>query len=439
MAFEGLTGKLQSVISRITGRGKLTESDVREAMREVRLALLEADVNYLVVKDFINRVTARAIGADVLESLTPGQQVVKIVYEEMTELMGAKNVKIAVASTPPTVIMLAGLQGVGKTAAAAKLALYLRKQGKTPLLAACDVHRPAAIRQLQVLGQNIAVPVFEKGQQKVETTAAEAVSEAKRKGFDTVIIDTAGRLHIDTEMMDELKAVKARAKPHEVLYVVDAMAGQDAVNSAKAFLENIGFDGIVLTKLDGDARGGAALSVKAVTGKPVKFAAVGEKPGDFEPFHPERMASRILGMGDVLTLVEKAQDAIDVKTAQELEKKLRKQQFTLEDFLGQFKQIRSMGSLGDVLGMLPGGMKPGAQDVDEKEMTRMEAIIFSMTTQERRDPSILNGSRRRRIASGSGTSVQEVNRLLNRFESVQKMMKQLSGPTGKRGRGAFPF
>jgi signal recognition particle subunit SRP54 len=439
MPFENLMGKLQSVLGKLTGRGKLTEPDIKEAMREVRLALLEADVNYLVVKDFINKVSARAVGADVLESLTPGQQVIKIVHEELTEMMGAKNTKIAVSSSPPTVILLAGLQGVGKTTVAAKLALHLRKQGKNPLIVACDIHRPAAIKQLQVLGQSINVPVFEKGQQKADVTASQAIEEAKKKLYDTVIIDTAGRLHIDEEMMEEIKAVRARSKPHEILLVVDAMAGQDAVNTAKAFHESLGIDGIILTKLDGDARGGAALSIKAVTGKPIKFAGMGEKLSDFEPFHPERMASRILGKGDVLTLIEKAQDAMDVKKAGELEKKLRKHEFTLEDFLDQFQQIRSMGSIGDVLGMIPGGSKVKADDVDEDEMKRMEAIIFSMTLQERREPGILNASRRRRIARGSGTSVQDVNRLLNQYDSVQKMLKQFSGAGAKRGRLPFPM
>ncbi len=438
MPFEGLMGKLQYALRKITGRGKLSENDIKEAMREVRIALLEADVNFLVVKDFINKVSARAVGQEVMESLTPGQHVIKIVHDELTTLMGSKNAKIPIAPAPPTVIMMAGLQGVGKTTAAAKLAQHFKKQGKAPLMAACDIQRPAAIKQLQVLGKGIDVPVYEKGQQPAPKTALEAVNEAKRTGRDIVIIDTSGRLHIDAEMMEELKEVKARSKPHFVLFVIDAMAGQDAVNVAKSFDESIGLDGIILTKLDGDARGGAALSVKAVTGKPIVFAGTGEKISDFEPFHPDRMASRILGMGDVLTLIEKAQTSIDEKKAEELERKLRKQQFTLEDFLDQMHQLRNMGSLSDILGMIPGGAKISAADIDESQMKRFEAIICSMTVQERQEPSVLNGSRRKRIAAGSGTSVQEVNRLLNQFEAAQKMMKQFQGGGGRHGRLPFP-
>ena len=442
MAFETLSGKLQSVFNKISKKGKVTEKDVKETMREVKLALLEADVNFVVVKDFIKCASERAAGKDVLESLTPGQQIIKIVNEELTELMGAKSGKLNIAPKPPTVILMAGLQGAGKTTMCAKLAYWLKKQGKSPLLAACDVYRPAAIDQLQKLGSKLRVPVFEMGRSDPVDIAAKALDHARKSFLDTVIIDTAGRLHIDDEMMDELKRVKEKAEPHNVLLVVDAMTGQDAVNAAKAFNDAVELDGVILTKLDGDARGGAAISVKAVTGKPILFAGVGEKIEDIEPFHPERMASRILGMGDVLTLIEKAQDAFDEKKAAELERRIKSQQFTLNDYLDQFAQLKKMGSLTDVMGMIPGlSGKVSATDIDEKELERMQAIIKSMTAAERENPSILNASRRKRIAAGSGTTIQNVNRLLNQFEGTKKLMKQLTegGKGGRKNRLKFPF
>ncbi|MFZ5975907.1 MAG: signal recognition particle protein [Bacillota bacterium] len=442
MAFETLTGKLQSVFKKISKKGKVTEKDVKETMREVKLALLEADVNFLVVKDFIKRTSERATGQDVLESLTPGQQIIKIVNEELTALMGSKGSKLNTAPKPPTVILMAGLQGAGKTTMCAKLAYWLKKQGKSPLLAACDVYRPAAIDQLKKLGEKLQVPVFEMGQADPVKIADAALEHARKSFFDTVIIDTAGRLHIDEEMMNELKRVEKKVEPHNMLLVVDAMTGQDAVNAAKAFNDAVRLDGVILTKLDGDARGGAALSVRAVTGKPILFAGIGEKIEDIEPFHPERMASRILGMGDVLTLIEKAQDAFDEKKALELERRIKSQQFTLGDYLEQFAQMKKMGSITDVLGMIPGlSGKVSAADIDEKEIERMEAIIKSMTIAERENPSILNASRRRRIAAGSGTTIQHVNRLLNQFESTKKLMKQLTegGKGGKKSRMRFPF
>lgn len=436
MAFEGLSEKLQNVFKKLSGRGRLNEKDVKEAMREVKLALLEADVNYKVVKDFIGSVTERAVGQDVLESLTPGQQVIKIVNEEMTKLMGEQHVRPQFGSKTPAVFMLAGLQGAGKTTMAGKLALYLKKQyGKNPLLAACDIYRPAAIKQLQLVGEKAGVKVFERGQDDPVKTAQAAVAEAERLGMDVVIVDTAGRLHIDEDMMAELVRIKTKLEPAEILLVVDAMTGQDAVNVAKTFDETLGVTGVILTKLDGDTRGGAALSIRAVTGKPVKFSGIGEKLEDIEPFHPDRMASRILGMGDVLSLIEKAQTAFDEKKAQELEKKIRSATFTLDDFLDQFTQIKKMGSIEDVLGMMPGmgGKMAGAQ-VDEKALAHTEAIIRAMTVQERANPDILNASRRRRIAKGSGTSVQEVNRMMNQFESIRKLIKQFSG----KKKGKFP-
>ncbi len=446
MAFEGLSSKLQNVFKKLSGKGKLSEKDVKEAMREVKLALLEADVNFTVVKSFVNAVTERAVGAEVLESLTPGQQVIKIVNEEMTKLMGGTNAKVEFGSTTPAVILLAGLQGAGKTTMAGKLAAYLSKQyGKSPLLVACDIYRPAAIKQLQVVGEKAGVPVFERGQSDPVETAKLGIEYARRNLKDLVIIDTAGRLHIDGDMMAEIAAVREAVNPSEILLVIDAMTGQDAVNVAKAFNDTLELTGVIVTKLDGDTRGGAALSVKAVTGKPIKFSGTGEKLTDIEPFHPDRMASRILGMGDVLTLIEKAQTAFDEKKAVELEAKLRKDEFTLEDYLDQFEQMKNMGSMQDILGMIPGmdASKLGNVEIDEKQMARMQAIIRAMTPQERRRPDILNASRRKRIARGSGTSIQEVNRLLNQYEASRKMMKQLTnmgkGGRFKKGKKRFPF
>lgn len=442
MAFENLSEKLQAVFKNLTRRGRLTETDVKEAMREVRIAFLEADVNFKVVKDFVKSVTERAVGQDVLTSLTPGQQVIKIVNEQMIELMGGTHSKLTVSSKPPTVIMLCGLQGAGKTTMAAKLGMMLKKQGKKPLLAACDIYRPAAIKQLQVVGGQAGVPVFEQGTQDPVKTAQNAIKEAQRLVYDTVIIDTAGRLHIDDALMQELERVKQVVQPAEVLLVVDAMTGQDAVNVSEQFNSRLGLTGVILTKLDGDTRGGAALSVRAVTGQPIKFAGVGEKLSEIEPFHPERMASRVLGMGDVLSLIEKAQENFDMLEAQKLEQKLRTQKFTLEDFLAQFTQIRKMGGAGQVLKMLPGvAGKINEEDMDESQMDRMEAIILSMTPKERENPGILNASRRKRIAAGSGTSVQQINQLIRQFEQIQQMMKQFSGNKrfGKKGRMRLPF
>lgn len=446
MIFEGLAEKLQNALGNLKKKGKLSEKDVDLAMREVKMALLEADVNFKVVKDFIKVVKERAIGSEVMESLTPGQQVVKIVNEELSALMGGVNSKLTYSPKPPTVIMLVGLQGAGKTTTAAKLGSYLRKQGKNPLLVACDIYRPAAIKQLKVVGQQVGVPVFtmENGEKPEEITK-NALGFAKENGKDIVIIDTAGRLHIDEVLMDELKNIKTLARPSEILLVVDSMTGQDAVNVSQSFNEVLGIDGVILTKLDGDTRGGAALSIKAVTQKPIKFTGMGEKLDDLEPFYPDRMASRILGMGDVLTLIERAQDAIDEKKAKELEEKMRKQEFTLDDFLDQMSQMKKMGPLKQILEMLPGmGAMKQLKDleVDEKEVARVEAIIKSMTKQERREPAIINGSRRKRIANGSGTKVEEVNRLLKQFEQSKKMMKQLMDMTkgGKKGgKLKFPF
>lgn len=448
MAFEGLSGKLQNIFKNLRGKGKLNEKDVEQAMREVRMALLEADVNYKVVKDFIGKIKERAIGSEVLESLTPGQQVIKIVHEEMTQLMGGSSSRLNIASKPPTIIMMVGLQGSGKTTSSSKLARYLKKQGRSPLLAACDIYRPAAIKQLQVLGEQLEIPVFSMGDQKSPVDIAKAAKAyAEKQGLDTVIYDTAGRLHIDEELMQELKEIKVNCKPHEILLVVDAMTGQDAVNVAETFNQSLGLDGIVLTKLDGDTRGGAALSVKAVTGKPIKFTGMGEKLDALEPFFPDRMSSRILGMGDVLTLIEKAQAAVDVKKAEELERKLRKAEFTLEDFLEQIQQMKSMGPINQIMDMIPGmGKMKGLKDVEinDKDVKHTEAIIHSMTPRERRTPEIINGSRRKRIARGSGTSVQEVNKLLKQFEQTQKMLKQMSQMQqgikgGKKGGFKLPF
>ncbi|RAL26178.1 signal recognition particle protein [Thermoflavimicrobium daqui] len=448
MAFEGLAERLQAVMQKLRGKGKVTEADVKEAMREVRLALLEADVNFKVVKSFVNRVKERAIGQEVLQSLTPGQQVIKVVNEELTELMGGEQSKLAKSNRPPTVIMMVGLQGAGKTTTTGKLARFLTKQNHRPLLVAGDVYRPAAIRQLQVLGEQLETPVFSLGDKEDPVKIAEqGIAHAKENNHDYVIIDTAGRLHIDESMMDELKAIREKVSPDEILLVVDAMTGQDAVNVAESFNNEMGLTGVVLTKLDGDTRGGAALSVKAVTDCPIKFVGMGEKTDALEPFFPDRMASRILGMGDVLTLIEKAQQAVDAEKAKDLERKMRTQTFTLEDFLDQLQQVRKMGPLEDMLTMLPGaGQLKGLKNfkVDEKQIGRVEAIIQSMTQQEKLHPEIINASRRKRIANGSGTTVQDVNRLLKQFEDMKKMMKQFSSMTQKakkkkRGGFRFPF
>lgn len=440
--FEGLSGKLQNTINKFRGKGRVTEKDVKEMMREIKLALLEADVNFKVVKDFIAKVSERAVGQDVLESLTPGQQVIKIVNEELVDLMGKVASKLTFANNQPTVYMMVGLQGSGKTTTSGKLASLLRKQGKKPLLVACDVYRPAAVKQLQVVGNQLGIPVFAiEGNTDPVYIAKEALKQANSKLYDIVIIDTAGRLHINEELMEELENIKKAVHPQEILLVIDSMTGQDAVNVAESFNQKLGVDGLILTKLDGDTRGGAALSVKAVTGKPIKFACIGEKLSDIEPFHPERMASRILGMGDVLSLIEKAQDAFDEKKAIELQKKIRSQQFTLDDFLDQMQQVKKMGPLNQVLGMIPGMNNKALQDVevDEKGLSHIEAIIKSMTAKERNDPSILNGSRRKRIAAGSGTTVQEVNRLLKQFEDMKKLMKMMSGTGKKGGKGLGRF
>ena len=431
MAFEGLSEKLQGALRKMTGKGKLTEQTVKEGMREVRMALLEADVNYAVAKDFIKKVTEKCVGQEVLASLTPGQQVIKIVSEEMTELMGGTNARLTWSSSLPTIYMLCGLQGAGKTTMAAKLAGYLAKQGKKPMLAACDIYRPAAIKQLQVVGEQVKVPVFEKGTQDPVRTAKEAVEYARYYGRDVLIIDTAGRLHIDTELMDELARIKEAVKPQEILLVVDAMTGQDAVNVAKAFNEKLSVDGVILTKLDGDTRGGAALSVRAVTGKPIKFSGIGEKLTDIEPFHPDRMASRILGMGDVLTLIDKASEAFDEHDVDKLARKARTADLTLEDFLEQMQSMKKIG-LKSMIEMLP-GMSGKDIDVDENAMKKPEAIIRSMTPKERRNPGILNASRRKRIAAGSGTTVQDVNQLIRQFEQSKQLMKQMTQMKGGKG------
>lgn len=436
--FEGLSGKLQNTINKFRGKGRVTDKDVKDMMREIKLALLEADVNFKVVKDFITRISERAVGQDVLESLTPGQQVIKIVHEELIDLMGKVPAKITFSNKPPTIYMMVGLQGAGKTTTSGKLGNILRKQGKNPLMVACDVYRPAAVKQLQVLGNQLNIPVFAiEGNKNPVHIAKEAVEYAKSKLNDIIIIDTAGRLHINEELMDELENIKNAVHPQEILLVVDSMTGQDAVNVADSFNKKLGVDGLILTKLDGDTRGGAALSVKAVTGKPIKFAAMGEKLNDLEPFYPDRMASRILGMGDVLSLIEKAQDAFDEKKALEIERKLRTQQFTLDDFLEQMQQVKKMGPMNQILGMMPGMNSKAMKDidVDEKKMSHVEAIIKSMTAKERNDPSIINGSRRKRIAAGSGTTVQEVNRLLKQFDEMRKMMKMVADVGRKGGRG----
>ncbi len=425
MAFEGLSEKLTNVFKRLKSRGKLSEPDVKEAMREVRLALLEADVSYKVVKDFVSKVSERAVGEDVLKSLTPAQMVVKIVNEELVSLMGNSNAKINIPSKPPCIIMMCGLQGSGKTTHAAKLAKFFKEQGHRPLLVACDIYRPAAINQLQVVGEKPGVKVFEMGQINPVKISTEALKYAKDYGHDMVLIDTAGRLHIDIELMDELKNIKSEVSPHEIMLVVDAMTGQDAVNVAKAFDEALGITGVLMSKLDSDTRGGAALSVLSVTGKPIKFVGMGEKLDEFEQFHPERMASRILGMGDILTLIEKAETVVDAKEAERLTKKLQDSTFDMNDLLDQLKQIQKMGSIKNIISMLPGvGDKVKDIDVDEKQFSRIEAVITSMTNQERAKPSIINPSRKKRIAKGSGTKVEDVNRLIKQFEQMNQLMKQ---------------
>ncbi len=449
MAFEGLSEKLSAAFKKLRGKGRLSEADVKEAMREIRLALLEADVSYKVVKQFIAQVTEKAVGADVLEALSPAQMIIKIVNQELTELMGGSSSKLTIAPKPPTVIMMVGLQGAGKTTNGAKLAGFMKqKNGKRPLLAACDIYRPAAIEQLEVVGSQLDIPVFQMGQTNPVDIAKAAVEHAKQHGNDMVFLDTAGRLHVDEELMDELKNIKAAVEPTEILLVVDAMIGQDAVNAAKAFDDALDIDGVVLTKLDGDARGGAALSIKAVTGKPIKFVGMGEKLDQIEVFHPDRMASRILGMGDVLSLIEKAEQSFDQKKAAELQEKLRKNKFTLTDFYEQMAQIKNMGSLSDIAGMIPGIKASDLEGatMDDKLLQRMEAIILSMTPYERENPSVLNSSRKKRIAAGSGTQVADVNRLLKQFEMLQTMTKQFAGggkmPRGMRKlmgkRGGFP-
>lgn len=433
MAFEGLSDKLEAAFKRLRSKGSLTEADVRDAMREVRLALLEADVNYKVAKEFTAKVTERAIGAQVMESLTPAQMVIKIVNEELVELMGGTSAKLNIAPHPPTIVLMCGLQGSGKTTHCAKIALMLKNQGHRPLLVACDIYRPAAIKQLQVVGEKAGVPVFEMGTENPVTIAREAIKLAKDKAYDFVFLDTAGRLHIDETLMDELKNIKAEVHPHEILLVVDAMTGQDAVNVAAAFNEALGIDGIVLTKLDGDTRGGAALSARAVTGKPIKFVGVGEKIGDLDFFHPDRMASRILGMGDVLSLIEKAEVSLDKEKTSKLEKRMLENKFDLNDLLDQFTQIRKMGSVKDTLGMLPGiGKKIQNVDIDERQFDRMQAIILSMTKKEREKPDVINPSRKKRIAAGCGLKVEDVNRLLNQFRQMQKMFKQMGGKNYKK-------
>ena len=442
--FGNLTEKLANAFKRFRSKGKLTEADVREGMREVKLALLEADVNFKVVKDFIKAVTERAVGAEVLESLLPAQQIVKIVNEELIRLMGSESGKLQIASNPPTVVMMVGLQGAGKTTHTGKLAAMYKQKGKRPLLVACDVYRPAAVDQLTVVGKSVDVPVFSMGTRISPVEIAKAgIEHAKKNGYDLVFIDTAGRLHIDEELMEELVRIKTATSPSEILLTVDAMTGQDAVNVAQSFHEQLDITGVVLTKMDGDTRGGAALSVRYITGKPIKFVGTGEKMDAIEAFHPDRMASRILGMGDVLSLIEKAEAAFDEKQAKDLERKFREQSFTLDDFLQQMRQLKKMGNLDQLLGMLPGANTAAMKDlhVDEKQMARTEAIILSMTRQERDRPDIINGSRRKRIAHGSGTQVEDVNRLLKQFEQMKKMMKQFSGMGKRRGFGGMrlPF
>ena len=444
MAFEGLTEKISATFKKLRGKGRLKESDVKEAMREIRMALLEADVSYKVCKDFTKAVTERCVGADVLESLTPAQMIVKIVNEELCKLMGSDAKHITINPKGPTVVMLVGLQGAGKTTNGSKLAGLMKRQGKNPLLVACDIYRPAAITQLKVCGEKLGIPVFDKGTQNPVVTAREAVLYARQHGHDMVFLDTAGRLHVDEVLMDELKNIKAAVSPDEIMLVVDAMTGQDAVNAAESFNQWLDIDSVMLSKLDGDARGGAALSVRAITGKPIKFAGIGEKLEDIEAFHPDRMASRILGMGDVLSLIEKAEKAFDEKKAAELEERLRSNKFTLKDYYDQLVQLKSMGPLEDLLAQMPGGANLKGVKVDEKAMVRTEAIILSMTPKERENPNIIAASRKKRIAAGAGVKVEDVNKLLKSFEQMQKIMKQFSGPgAGKkmkrmsRGMGGF--
>ncbi|MBQ5659087.1 MAG: signal recognition particle protein [Peptococcaceae bacterium] len=443
MAFDGLGDKLQDIFKRMKGQGKISEKDLKAVMREVKVALLEADVNYKVVKQFVDNVTNRAVGEEVMESLTPGQQVVKIVHDELTQLLGGTQSKLTINPKPPTVIMMVGLQGSGKTTTSGKLGKLLKKQGKRPLLTACDVYRPAAIKQLQVLGEQLDIPVYTLGDKISPVDIAKgAIEHAKSHGNDIVILDTAGRLHIDEVLMEELKNVKEVAQPTEILLVVDSMVGQDAVNVADSFNELLDITGVVLTKLDGDTRGGAALSIKTITGKPIKFAGMGEKLDALEPFHPDRMASRILGMGDVMTLIEKAQETVDQKKAEEMTKKLMKAEFTLEDYLDQMEQLQNMGNINSMLEMMPGMSKNKLKDIqiDERDMARTKAIILSMTPAERRNPKIINGSRRKRIAAGSGMKVQDVNRLLKQYEQSQVLMKQFGGmATGKKGKKGGKF
>lgn len=439
--FAGLQEKLAEAFKKFRNKGKLTESDVKEGMRAVKMALLEADVNFKVVKEFVGKVTERAVGSEVLESLVPYQQVIKIVNEELTALMGSTESKIKIASKPPTVIMMVGLQGAGKTTQSGKLAGLFKRQGKNPLLAACDVYRPAAITQLQIVGDKLGIPVYTEGDKVSPVKIAKnAVRHAEKNGYDMVFIDTAGRLHLDEAMMDELLNIKKETEPSEILLVVDAMTGQDAVNVAKAFDEKLDITGVVMTKLDGDTRGGAALSIRYVTGKPIKFIGVGEKLDNIEVFHPDRMASRILGMGDMLSLIEKAEKSFDEKKAAELEEKLRKSRFTLTDYLDQFSRIRNMGSIESILGMMPGVKQSAIKDakIDEKMLDRTEAIILSMTPAEREKPEIISSSRKKRIAAGSGTSVEDINRLLKQFDQMSKMMKQFAG-NKKKGFGKMPF
>ena len=436
--FGGLSEKLNHVFSKLTKHGRLTELEIKQAMREVRIALLEADVNLFVAKDFVNKVSEKALGQEVLKSLSPTQQVIKIVADELTELMGSTNAKLKVSDNLPTVIMMCGLQGAGKTTLSGKLAMHLKKQGKKPLLVACDIYRPAAIDQLKVVAKNAGCEVYDEGKKNPVEISKNAIAHAKKFGFDTVIIDTAGRLHIDSELMQELIAINESVQVDEILLTVDSMTGQDAVNVAKSFDEQLPITGIVLTKLDGDTRGGACLSVKAVTGKPIKFASVGEKLGDLEPFYPDRMAKRILGMGDVMSLIEKAQEAVTEEDVKRLEKRMRENVFTLDDYLEQFNMVKKMGNIGDLVGMMPGlnrgKMKINPDDIDESKIERTKAIILSMTKKERKDPSILNYSRKNRIAAGSGTSIQEINQLLKQFEQVKMLMKSL-----KNGKMRMPF
>ena len=444
MAFEGLTEKISAAFKKLRGKGRLKESDVKEAMREIRMALLEADVSYKVVKDFTKSVTERCVGSDVLEALSPAQMIVKIVNEELTNLMGSETKHITMNPNGPTVVMLVGLQGAGKTTNGSKLAGLMKRQGKRPLLVACDIYRPAAIQQLKVCGEKLDIPVYEKGQTDPVQIAKEAVLYAQQHGYDMVFLDTAGRLHVDEVLMEELKNIKAAVNPSEIMLVVDAMTGQDAVNAAQSFHEWLNIDSVMLSKLDGDARGGAALSVRAITGKPVKFAGIGEKLEDIEPFHPDRMASRILGMGDVLTLIEKAEKAYDAKKAEELEEKLKSNKFTLQDFYDQMVQMRSMGSMQDLLAQMPGMGNMKNIQVDEKALAHTEAIILSMTPKERENPGIIGASRKKRIAAGAGLRVEDVNRLLKSFEQMRAMIKQFTGPNAEkkmkrmRGFGGFP-